>query len=447
MQYNNEVIEPKPVVVVEPRARLSHSHVHIETKYSDDGKILYRFDNDITDEVVIPEGVTKISRYAFNACQFESIILPNSLKELDGFVFQDCKSLKRIVIPKNVKKIGVALFFHCDNLESVVVDEENTKFYSPKGSNTIVERKTNILYEGCKDSIIVEGITGIRTFAFFGLPNLQAIKIPSTVQVIGANAFTRCLGVKELYIPPTVRKIHSEAFTANHFERIIVDDENPVYDSRNNCNAIIASEQNELRVGCQNTIIPEGIEVICHGAFVWNKNLKSIKIPSSVTKIEREAFFGCANLTDIDFGRFGEESSCIERAAFVHCDSLKSVSFAKGAYIDFDDRAFDSEIMKTILAERKIHFNSIAPKIKDEETKTRIDEELKQAASVNLASLLHKLDELVRNGDIRNLMNDKYPDVKKNLEAIGIPMDVKGFSQQNYSRLVRQYPGTLYPLN
>ena len=40
---------------------------------------------------------------------------------------------------------------------------------------------------------------------------------------------------------------------------IVVDEDNPYYDSRDNCNAVIDSQTNELIIGCQRTVIPAGI--------------------------------------------------------------------------------------------------------------------------------------------------------------------------------------------
>ena len=56
----------------------------------------------------------------------------------------------------------------------------------------------------------------------------------------------------------------------------------------------------------ENMIIPDGIEVIGKGAFLSNRfqhnNIKSVKFPDSLKKIEEEAFLQCVDLTDIQFG-------------------------------------------------------------------------------------------------------------------------------------------------
>lgn len=83
-------------------------------------------------------------------------------------------------------------------------------------------------------------------------------------------------------------------------EKITVSEENKVYDSRNNCNAIISTEDNILIVGCKNTEIPDSVTYIGGGAFSACTRLTSITIPDSVTRIGSEAFKGCTNLKNIN---------------------------------------------------------------------------------------------------------------------------------------------------
>lgn len=73
---------------------------------------------------------------------------------------------------------------------------------------------------------------------------------------------------------------------------IKVADDNPVYDSRNNCNAIISSAYGELLLGCKNTVIPDGVTYIQDFAFYGCSGLTTINIPNSVTSMASCAFLG-----------------------------------------------------------------------------------------------------------------------------------------------------------
>ncbi len=79
----------------------------------------------------------------------------------------------------------------------------------------------------------------------------------------------------------------------------MVDKENTVYDSRDNCNAIIKTSTNSLIAGCKNTVIPNSVTSIGGGAFENCSSLTSITIPNSVTSIGWYAFCNCSNLQTV----------------------------------------------------------------------------------------------------------------------------------------------------
>lgn len=118
--------------------------------------------------------------------------------------------------------------------------------------------------------------------------------------------------LKELIIGPYVTNINSETqsiLTNAHLrlERIVVSPDNPVYDSRENCNAIIETETNTLIAGCKNTVIPEGITTIANFAFYSYPNygglpeFTHINLPDSLLLIGQDAFYGCLDLTSVTY--------------------------------------------------------------------------------------------------------------------------------------------------
>ena len=103
---------------------------------------------------------------------------------------------------------------------------------------------------------------------------------------------------------------------------IKVDSRNTVYDSRNNCNAIIEMSSNTLIAGCKDTVIPDSVKNICQGAFTGHKSLKSVIIPDSVTSIVDSAFEGCTSLASVTIP---DSVTSIGENAFRDCTSLASV--------------------------------------------------------------------------------------------------------------------------
>jgi len=97
-----------------------------------------------------------------------------------------------------------------------------------------------------------------------------------------------------------VTRIWDGAFSnCSGLSSIKVAEDNKVYDSRENCNAIIKTETNELIAGCYNTKIPNSVTDIGNSAFSGCSSLSSIEIPNGVTDIGWYAFSGCSSLTKI----------------------------------------------------------------------------------------------------------------------------------------------------
>ena len=139
---------------------------------------------------------------------------------------------------------------------------------------------------GLTSVTIPSSVTAIGYCAFSGCTGLTSIEIPNSVTSIGYNAFSGCTGLTSIEIPNSVTSIKDRAFSGcSSLTSIVVSIDNSIYDSRNDCNAIINSNTNELIVGCNNTIIPNSVTSIGDYAFYRCSGLKTISIPNSVTSI------------------------------------------------------------------------------------------------------------------------------------------------------------------
>ena len=148
---------------------------------------------------------------------------------------------------------------------------------------------------------IPESIIEINEYAFSGCTSLTKIILPKSVTFIGYAAFEDCTSLTSITIPESVVHIGVNAFDGSGLTSIKVDENNKVFDSRNNSNSIIHTETNRLRVGCKNTIIPESVTSIGDYAFAGRTDLISITIPKSVIDIGISAFSRCENLSTINY--------------------------------------------------------------------------------------------------------------------------------------------------
>ena len=227
----------------------------------------------------------ELGDWTFNNCAtLTSIILPKTLKAIGGHVFSNT-SITSIVIPKTVTRIS-SYGFNLKKLTSIEVEEGNEVYYSQ--NNAIYDKSTGVLIRGCKTSGIPEGVVEIGDDAF-AEAGLESIVLPNSVTKIGDRAFAYNDDVKDLYITASVTVIGSDAFFGCSLKSITVDEANTVYDSRDNCNAIIETAMNKLIQASEGTTIPASVTTIGTDAFA-RLNFSSLVIPQTVTQMDRSAF-------------------------------------------------------------------------------------------------------------------------------------------------------------
>ena len=171
---------------------------------------------------------------------------------------------------------------------------------------------------------ITYNVTQIGYYAFSHCSGLLSVTIPNSVTCIEMEAFLGCSNLTTIEIPASVTSIGENAFAGcSSLISMSVNSGNIIYDSRDNCNAIIETESNTLISGCQNTIIPTSVTSIGKGAFRGISSLTSIVIPTSVTTIGDEAFTECTGLTSINIPN---SVTSIGGEVFNGCSNLSSVN-------------------------------------------------------------------------------------------------------------------------
>ena len=236
------------------------------------------YDDEYSGDITIPTTVTyngalytvsAIGFAAFYSCnELTSITMPNSIRTIDNDAFMWCVGMTNMTISNSVTTIGASAFNSCRSLTNLTIPNS---------------------------------VKSIGDHAFSGCSSLTSLTIPNTVTSIGYGVFDGCIGVKS----------------------IIVASDNPKYDSRDNCNAIINTTNNELIAGCQNTVIPNTVNIIGKYAFCSCDSLKYLDIPNSVTIIDDRAFEYCKSLLRIDIPN---SIVSIGESAFEWCTTLTEVT-------------------------------------------------------------------------------------------------------------------------
>ena len=171
-------------------------------------------DSTVIDGVVYP--VKKIADYSFflNDKFCSGLTIPETVEIIGYYAFFGIQRLSDISIPASVKEIGYAAFGHTNGLKKITVSDANTSFYSPEGSNVIIETSTGRLIQGCNYSVIPsEGVTAIGKNSFDGFDSLTVVRLPECVSLIEDEAFALCSNLETVYMGGGISSIGERAFS------------------------------------------------------------------------------------------------------------------------------------------------------------------------------------------------------------------------------------------
>ncbi|MBR1683735.1 MAG: leucine-rich repeat protein [Clostridia bacterium] len=201
-----------------------------------------------------------------------------------------------------------------------------------------------VTYNGEQDVITVpEGIEGVAYV--FGVYNkMTEVKFPSTLKVIGYEAFKNCSGLTSITIPSTVVEIGYEAFAGSALRSIRLPD---------NVNKVGASAFRDCTNLASVTFVvseTNGVSVISDYAF-YNTGLRTVSIPTTTVSIGEYAFAQSTKLSAITLPENGILESigayafsdtgitdltvpgtveAINSYAFSNCPSLKTATLSEG---------------------------------------------------------------------------------------------------------------------
>lgn len=149
--------------------------------------------DELVEELVIPNGVTAISSYAFLGCSsITKITIPNSVVEIGNYVFSNCTALKSAEIGVGVTDIGIGAFAGCASLTSISV---------PQNVKTIAQSA----FKDCSSLSSVEWNAvecvkcGYSAYPIFsGCDKLTEITIGGNVTALPANMFYGCENLEKV---------------------------------------------------------------------------------------------------------------------------------------------------------------------------------------------------------------------------------------------------------
>ena len=211
----------------------------------------YCFQNTGLTSVHIP-GITTAANLAAGAFMDCSALATLTFEEgtvrLNNYAFQNCTSLTEITLPTSITGLQSDIFRGCTSLRKVTI---NSHLTSSLGDDIFTD------CSALSEVTIGEGTTTLGDYMFYGLKNLKTIKLPSTLTYLGTHTFEGS-GITEIDLSDMTGMTH------------------------------MGSSKSACSTGSDSYV------------FADCKDLTTVKLPSSLTKIGAYAFYGCENLTDID---------------------------------------------------------------------------------------------------------------------------------------------------
>lgn len=281
------------------------------------GNVLYQYKGDIPQgtslSIVVREGTVSISDNAFNNSGITSITIPNSVTQIGARAFRACRNLTSVVIPDGVTEIQDGTFLLCNNLSSVVF---------PSG---LLYIGSNAFYKCNLTSVVLPGTVKNIAAAYedlssdaFDYDKLHKFVCPNPDVAFNRRAvFSYVLDT--IVVPASVFDIEEEQWSsAPKYLKYVRLTNGELTD--NVCSIINRSRKTLETLDVSNTTnttIPDE-------AFSGGYNLKTLRLPSRLTKVSYMAVADCKSLQEIVIPASVEE---IDNSAFENCRSIRSIVF------------------------------------------------------------------------------------------------------------------------
>ena len=214
---------------------------------------------------------------------------------------------------------------------SYVLSADGTELVEWKGTETEIDMTADGAFNN---------VRCIKSHAFSDNSSATSVVLPAKTEVIESKAFDNCQKLESLFIQQNVSKIEPQAFAqCPYLDHFLVSEHSLNFKSQNGLlidlkeNMVVASA-----AGISGSIvIPDNIIVILNYAFA-ERQITSVKIPKSLSKIEEGAFFGCHLLSLLVLP---SELQSVGSMAFKGCAGLKQISVTASTPPQLGEGAFD----------------------------------------------------------------------------------------------------------
>ena len=297
--------------------------------------------------IELPETLTSIGSYAFSGCtgikKINSdtdgeMILPEGLETIGAYAFQNLSQITSVVVPDSVTSIGQQAFRGCAALTTITVPFIGNSANSTSSNGYFSYIFGSSYVPSTLKNIVITTDTTIPDYAVQNLSYVESITVSSNLKSISSRAFSGCTNLKRINsttdgvfnIPDSVESIGIYAFYGcSSLETISLPFIGNTSTSSSGYFYQIFGESSYVPNTLKNITITR-VTTIPISAFSNLSYVESITIPSDVTSIGTQAFYGCTSLKRLNSTEDGVFNipagvTVIQAQTFYNCYAMTKV--------------------------------------------------------------------------------------------------------------------------
>lgn len=248
-------------------------------------------------------------------------------------VFENCLCIKSVEIGEDVASIDGSAFEGCRNITSIKWNAKKAPLHTGVGNNFFNDASENV-----ESFVFGDKVEELPNALCQGMKKLNEVNIPKSVTSIGAGVFAECSGLTSIIISDNVTSLGNYSFAectslaslviGNNVKTVVLGDciglksivvgESVEKINLSGCTSLEKIEWNainyteEIRLAkfiskLSSVVFGDKVKHIPASFFsqldYFNEslNISEITIPESVISIGEDAFYGCENLTKVNY--------------------------------------------------------------------------------------------------------------------------------------------------
>ena len=276
----------------------------------------------------LPDGLDEISWGCFSSSGLETVTIPEGVRIIDSYAFDQCKNLEEIIIPNTVTVMEQYCLRQTESLKTVDL---------PDG---LRETGWGMFQQGGLERIeLPEGLTKVREYTFYDCDALTEVILPDTVRYMEDYCFRECSSLKTVDLPENLQYLGWGMFMDSALEHLTIPEsvrytEDYVFAHCDQLESLTWHDQpftfgDYAFAYCEGPVtfaLPPRLTQLSWGMFS-DSTIEYIDIPESVREVEDYAFSNCDYLEEVVFP---DGITVMGDYVFRNCDALRSVHMPTG---------------------------------------------------------------------------------------------------------------------